>query len=178
MIEKIQIGQAFEGLSEVSAVDKLIGVTSSGDGKKINPSALPYGCGVLSTNMDYGVWYRIAIGGIGNHPSSGLFNIGNIYGNAASRGILFHAFATGYGDGQIVNKIAGTTASPISKIRLLVKTNNMQGSESMLDILPSVGKTNTYRIAASCLLGFTLQKPVAVTDTDIPSGYSVKDFTF
>lgn len=167
-------------LSEVSTLTKVRGIDSNGNSVLLNPNNLPHpdlGCGKWSANMDYGKWYRIAIGAIGNHPSSGLFNIGNVYGNAASKDVLFYTMATGYGDGQIMNKIAGTDTSPISKIRLLVKTNNQQGSESMLDILPAVGNTNTYRIAASCLLGFTLQKPVAITDADIPSGYIVKEFT-
>lgn len=178
MMETIEIGKCLSEFPDGDA-GKIVGLSGANGvlttGSKVVEAG---GCATITANMSGSKWYRIAIGAIGNMPSSGLFNIAHVYGTAASRGILFYTFATGYGDEQAVSKIAGSAISPISKIRLLVKAYDKKGSESILDILPAIANENTYRFAVSCLFGFALQKPTEVTNADIPAGYSVKEFVF
>lgn len=161
----------------VDGVDYLRGIKDE-DSVLLNPANLPYpntGGSYIAGNMSYGKWYRIAVGGVGSFPSTGIFNIANNYSNEAAKGILFYAFAEGFANGSTISKIASSATSPISKARVVFAQST--SLMSFLDILVRLGGTNTLCISASSLIGFKLQIPEEVS-ASIPEGYSVKELAF
>ena len=164
-------------MTSVSSVDYVRGLKGK-DSVLIKPGDLPHpntGGGVVSADLQNGKWYRIAIGYPGNAASSGLFNIGTFFVNESPRAILFYAFAEGYDNGAFVTKVASSSIVPISKARVLsIKSNS---GTSYLDVFVRLNEINVVHIAASSMIGFTLQTPEEVSET-IPEGYSVKEVSF
>ena len=164
-------------MTSVSSVDYVRGLKGK-DSVLIAPENLPHpntGGGVVSANLYNGKWYRIAIGAPGNFASSGLFNIGNVFVNEASRSIFFYAFAEGYDNGAFVTKVAASSKLPISKARVLYAKSTTE--RSFLDIYVTLYNLNEFTISAAALINFKLQTPEEVSEA-IPEGYSVKEVSF
>lgn len=178
MIEKITLNEALSSLQEATSVGHLVGM-SGNDGKLIDPDNLPYpdnGCDKTSRSMTKGKWYRIAIGGPGSTPSTGIFNIATRYGNTSSQQVTFIAFCTGYSSVPYVSKMCASSVIPISKVRFLYKDSAVASDVCYMDIFANVNGTNNYAIAASSLIGFNLQYPEEVSDTP-DEGYICKELS-
>ena len=176
MIEKITLNEALSSLQEATSVGHLVGM-SGNDGKLIDPDNLPYpdnGCGISYRNMEKGKWYRIAIGGPGNAPSTGIFNIATRYNNSPCQQVTFIAFCAGHSSVPYVSKLCASSTIPIPKVRLLYKDSNE--GVCYMDIFVNLNGTNRYTIAASSLIGFNLQYPEEVSDTP-DEGYICKEFS-
>ena len=176
MIEKITLNEALSSLQEATSVGHLVGM-SGNDGKLIDPDNLPYpnnGCGISSREMERMKWYRIAIGGSGSMPSTGIFNIGTIYNNNPCQQVTFIAFCAGFSSVPYVSKLCASSTIPIPKVRLLYKDSTE--SVCYMDIFVNLNGINKYTIAASSLIGFKLQQPVEVSDTP-DEGYICKEFS-
>lgn len=164
-------------MTSVGSVDYVRGLKGK-DSVLIKPGDLPHpntGGGYTKANLSNGKWYRIAIGASGDKPSSGIFNVANEYGYENSKAILFYAFTDAYSTSTFISKIASLSVVPISKARVLsIKGNS---GASYLDVFVRLNGTNVVHIAASSMIGFTLQTPEEVSET-IPEGYSVKEVSF
>lgn len=164
-------------MTVTNTVDYLRGLKGK-DSVLIAPDKLPHpntGGGYTKANLSNGKWYRIARGVSGEQPSSGIFNIANSFAYEKSRAILFYAFTDAYSDGSFITKIAASSVVPISKARVLsIKSNS---GDSYLDVFVRLNEMNVVHIAASSMIGFTLQAPEEVSG-DIPEGYSVKEVSF
>jgi len=158
-------------------VDYLRGLKGK-DSVLIKPDDLPHpntGGGYTKANLSNGKWYRIARGVSGDSPSSGIFNVANQFAYENSEAILFYAFTDAYSTGAFISKIASSIVVPISKARVLsIKANS---GASYLDVFVRLNGTNVVHIAASSMIGFTLQRPEEVSEA-IPEGYSVKEVSF
>ena len=178
MIEKITLNEALSSLQEATSVGHLVGM-SGNDGKLIDPDNLPYpdnGCDTTSLNMTKGKWYRIAIGGPGSTPSTGIFNIATRYNNNPCQQVTFIAFCSGYSSVPYVSKLCASSVIPISKVRFLYKDSTDFSVACYMDIFANIGGTNYYYIAASSLIGFNLQYPEEVSDTP-DEGYTCKELS-
>ena len=164
-------------MTSVDSVDYVRGLKGK-DSVLIKPGDLPHpntGGGVVSANLSNGKWYRIAKGVSGEHPSSGIFNVANSFAYDNSKTILFYAFTDAYSTGAFISKITSSSIVPISKARVLsIKSNS---GASYLDVFVRLNDTNVVHIAASSMIGFTLQRPEEVSEA-IPEGYSVKEVSF
>ncbi|MEL5895059.1 hypothetical protein AAE250_16390 [Bacteroides sp. GD17] len=177
MIETIQLSEVEKNLP-VGDAAKLRGLNSAGNGVLMDPANLPHpnmGSGIVSGSVYNGKWYRIAIGAIGNYPSSGLFNIANVFYNESPRAIIVYAFTEGYGSGSTIVKMASSPIAPINKARVVYAQS--QSLISYLDVYVRIPGETRFIISASCLIEFKLQKPEEVNEA-IPEGYSAKEFTF
>ena len=178
MIEKITLNEALSSLQEATSVGHLVGI-SGNDGKLIDPDNLPYpdnGCDTTNRNMIKGKWYRIAIGGPGNTPSTGIFNIATKYNNSPCQQVTIIAFCAGYLSVPYASKLCASSVIPISKVRLLYKDSNDASVVCYMDIFTTLNGTNNYIIAASSLIGFNLQYPEEVSDTP-DEGYICKEIS-
>ena len=176
MIEKITLNEALSSLQEATSVGHLVGM-SGNDGKLIDPDNLPYpdnGCDTTNRSMIKGKWYRIAIGGPGSTPSTGIFNIATRYSNYPCQQVTFIAFCAGHSSVPYVSKMCASSIIPIPKVRFLYKDST--DGVCYMDIFANISGTNYYFIAASSLIGFKLQQPVEVSDTP-DEGYTCKELS-
>lgn len=148
------------------------------DSVLIAPGNLPHpdtGGGIIKgSGLFQNKWYRIAIGRDGAYPSSGIFNIGNMYNNAHPTAVLFYAFASGYNNQSFISKLASSDVVYASKARVVYGNSSLV---SYLDIYIIGSIHNDFYISASCLMNLKLQKPEEVSEA-IPEGYSVKEVSF
>ena len=178
MIEKITLNEALSSLQEATSVGHLVGM-SGNNGKLIDPDNLPYpdnGCATTSLNMTKGKWYRIAIGGPGSTPSTGVFNIATRYNNNPCQQVTFIAFCSGYSSVPYVSKLCASSVIPISKVRFLYKDSSDVSVVCYMDIFANISGRNNFAIAASSLIGFNLQYPEEVSDTP-NEGYTCKELS-
>lgn len=178
MIEKITLNEALSSLQEATSVGHLVGM-SGNDGKLIAPDNLPYpdnGCDKTNLNMTKEKWYRIAIGGPGNEPSTGIFNIATKFNSISCQQVTFIAFCSGYSSVPYVSKLCASYVIPISKVRLLYKNSTDASAVCYMDIFTALNGSNNYLIAASSLIGFKIQRPEEVSDTP-DEGYICKEFS-
>ena len=175
MIEKVSLAEALASMQAATSLDNLVGLSGS-NLRLMSPGNLQHpdrGCETIKGIMEEGKWYRIAVGLTGVNPSSGIFNLANIYTNTAPRQVLFSVFSAGYASTPYVTKLSGSESLPISKVRLLFKSDSE--SESFLDVYDKIYLANRFTISASCLIGYKLQNPIEVSETP-DAGYTVKEF--
>ena len=180
MIEKINTKDYNNNLEIKDSLNKVKAIDDAGNDILVSPDIVANsgGCGAFTSEnrLEQGKWYRMAIGNVGSANSSVLINISKLYINGHPGSHLFYVSADGYSNNPTVIQIAQGGIKYIGKARIIYKSTSTDNV--MLDFYAIAYGGSSFNLAYSNNIDFTFFKAPEEVSTDIPKGYSVKEFTF